>query len=395
MAIDFCLLIQVDFSTDNKDNLFMGLLGSSIKRGKTFLRSLKNLSETDLNLVSEFDFCDGSLCIIDGHVDARISEHLRLKGVEVKESNVNLEVVKSYYEQIPMESSLVCIVDGKTVEELNNLSREAGLEGYIYIPYPNEFSIIQVFEQNSFPSSDELRNPIPYKKTLPERGRKMIVFYKGELDEVVKSVKFNANRALQFRVNTIIKEGLNARTVIKRAGNTDARVHLEKMVVNKALLENAYERVELADCRLSDNGELKVEYIDGENLLKSTDAVNDTLDKIRDDLERVFDVILDYKDYSVINLDSNIDNFKRCGDRIVCFDYEWIAKPPVPISFVKFRAIHYYYQHNSKELAPRIKRNDFIKLFGYSNEDIAKFYTMERDFQAYIVGLEKDLLWMT
>ena len=389
----------------------MGFLSRNIKRVIAYQRSVKNLSETETGLVSEFGFGEGSVCFVSGNISPKVLEYLASSGVTLRKEDLSAESIRSCYEDIPSGSCVLALADGKPIEEIFSVKAETGLEGYIYIPYPNSVNVVQVFEYESIPGDDELRSPLLINKASSSDDCKLLVFCKDN-PAVIKSVKFNTMRAPAFRVNTVIISDQSGKKVLKRAGCKEALKHIKRIVDNKDLLSEAYSSVVPADCVLNGD-ELEIKFIEGEDLLKGTDLANDPLDKIRDDIRKVMDEILDYKktpsDFEeteqfklnfpgihpkasekslpVINLDSNIDNFKKVGDKVVCIDYEWTVSFPLPIRYVEFRTLHFYYKNNAKVLSPRISRIDFIKLFGFTSEDIKTFFNMELCFQQYVEGL--------
>ena len=225
-------------------------------------------------------------------------------------------------------------------------------------------------------------------------------------------IKNNYIRAPRFRINTIIVQEGEEKRVLKQAASPEAEQFLRKIAEGRNKLADVYNTVEVINCTKTDAG-LEFPYIEGESLLSGVDPSADSIEDIQKSIEDAFAIIFDYKEtpkpfaeteqfrinfpgihprstelsYSVINLDSNLDNYVRKGDRVFCFDYEWVEDYPIPIRFVKFRAILRYYVLNKTELAPRIKCNDFISLFGYSKSDIRMFTAMEDWFQLYIEDL--------
>lgn len=373
---DGVIVRRLDLIADNNDNFNMSSLALTVRRGKTYLTSVRNLQGTDADLVSGFDFPQGSVCLLDRSAPSSIKVCLENKGVEVRPYDGDVDECYSSLS----EGAALLVVTGGAVE--------TRLKPLVYVPYPNPSNVVLVYEQGSMPPESELRNPIMYKKALPSGGRKLYLFDKGKPKEIVKSLKFNTQRAPDFRVNTVITKCAAGLKVVKKAGCPEAGSHIKTILQNYELLSKSYARVIPAPCKEAD-GSLEVEFIQGEDLLKGTDLVNDPPLKIRDDINAVFDVILDYKDDSLINIDSNLDNFVRCGEKIYCIDYEWAA-PRVPLDYVKFRALHFYYRHNAGALGPRMSREDFLELFGYSPKDIKKFDATEQHFQAYTVGLERE-----
>ncbi|MBR1798214.1 MAG: hypothetical protein IJ757_09450 [Clostridiales bacterium] len=391
----------------------MSHLTRNIKRVMTYIRSASNLSGTDACLVSEFGFGPGSVCLVSGNISPKITDNLISSGVSVRQEDITVEGIRASAEALEPGSAVIVPISGKSLEELRAFKDSVGMNGYLYIPYPNSSSVVQLFEIGSMPSHDELRNPVPHEKQLSDKDCRLLVFYKEEPGYIIRSVKFNMQRAPEFRVNTLIMTCPEGVKVIKKAGCEEAKAHINRIIANKELMSNAYSTVNVAECILNDKGALDVQFVDGDGLLVGTDLVNDTLEKIRDDIERVFDVILDYKGepsdfieteqfrrnfpgihpdpsqkcFPAVNLDSNIDNFRRVGDKVICYDYEWAVDFPIPIKYVKFRALHFFYRNNIEALSGRFGRIEFIKLFGFDNDEIRVFWAMELCFQHYVEGL--------
>ena len=369
---------------------------SFINRVGAYLNTARNLSGTDVNLVSQFGFGPETLCFTEGKISKKITDYLDAQGVRITR---DLPVNESVKNALKDNKTVIIVTEGKSIDQIK-------MEGAkIYIPYPNPGNVVQVFEHESIPGEDELRNPVLHKKALPKRGTKLIVM--GEAPDI-KSIKFNDQRREDFHINTILTDG----SVIKMAGNKASQDHLNAILINRNKLTRMNPKADLACCEKVSDDRLKMEFVNGRSLLEDTNISEDPIEKITEDLSNAIDTILEYKTetikfdeteafrkmfsgihpsnnedcYPVINIDSNFDNFLRTEDRIVCIDYEWVADFPLPIRYVKLRALHFFYLNNRTKLARRISHEDFLRRFGFTDEDIKLFMDMEYSFQAFIAG---------
>jgi len=279
----------------------------------------------------------------------------------------------------------------------------------VYIPCPDSRHVIQLFEKESIPSKDELKDLIPFVKPMPGNDIRLVVHYPEDTGYRLKCAKFNDVRAPRFRIDTFILEGDGGTRVLKCAHTSEAIAHLDEIFKNREKLTGVYNSVDMCGCRRIDKDTAELEYVEGESLTSGIDAANDPLEKIVKDLGELLDIIFDYKEepvgfieteqfrkmfpgihpgageksYSVTNLDSDADNYKRSGDRLICFDYEWVADFPVPVRFVRYRAVYYYYIANKAALRPRLGIREFIRMFGFSDKEIKLYAAMEECFLNY------------
>lgn len=300
-------------------------------------------------------------------------------------------------------------IDGK---EVSSLRDEVGAFSKLYYCYPDVKQTLQIYEENDCPADDELRDLVPFRSSARLGDSGVLVFYKSQPGQELLSAKFNPRRAPEFDVSTFIYRGMNGLCVIKRPRTSEAKEHLYKMLSGRELLGRFFPGVDFIDVRREGDG-LEFPFIEGERLDKGLDPACDPIEKIREVLDRILDEVLEFSGervlfeeteqfrnifrgvsfrsdepcFPVINLDSNIDNFRRVKERLVCLDYEWVADFPVPVRFVRFRALYCYYRYNVRSLKPRISMKDFMALFGFSANDFRTFLAMEQDFQLYVLGV--------
>ena len=229
--------------------------------------------------------------------------------------------------------------------------------------------------------------------------------------DLVEGARYNPLKAPRFRVNTFFEDSEDGRIVVKRPDSSVAVEQIDRFVRGRELLSGVYKKIELLDVERHGD-ELVIPYVEGEQLMADVNLSCCSIDEIVSNLANTMETIFEYNSdvgpfieteqfranfpgihpdpseeaYPIINLDSNVDNFIRKDDKIVCIDYEWVEDYPIPVRFVKFRLLFNYYL-NHPELKSLISKNDFFKGFGFSKADVKMFTTMEECFHLYVVDL--------
>ena len=146
----------------------------------------------------------------------------------------------------------------------------------------------------------------------------------------------------------------------------------------------------LAQGKLSELEELFFYYLKKVQNLHSTDTFIKTPEFVQ-----VFGDVELTGEYSCAKM-SNIDlvpaNILILKDRQVVIDYEWTFDFPVPAGFILYRMIHYYLESDGKRRV--LKDRDFYGKAGITQEELAVYGEMERNFQKYMQGSHVPLLSM-
>lgn len=227
-------------------------------------------------------------------------------------------------------------------------------------------------------------------------------------------VKYNSYRRPDYRISTEIVEDGGKLSVIKRPMNSASAANVLLIADKYSLLGNLYKDIKPIPCEIK--GDTVVfPFVSGNELLSDVDLqhlseedlyaeVSKTLDKVfdfnqtpgrfavTDKFKEMFgDIIPDASEeaYPVTNIDSNFDNFLADKDKIWCIDYEWVADFPVPIRFVKYRTLLYFYTKNGALLSDTITLDKFLAHFGFSADDVKIFGAMDDNFQQFVHGKDR------
>lgn len=195
----------------------------------------------------------------------------------------------------------------------------------------------------------------------------------------VSYIKFACLRRPEFRILTAItSEG-----VIKRPMTEAAKGHIKQLAANKDKVANIYNSIIPVECELKDDS-VVFPFICGETLtLESMDTVFDYKEQlsdfaVTDRFREVFgniEISAGEKAYPMVNVDSNLDNFMVSDGKTYCIDYEWVFDFSVPVRFVKYRTLFY----------AGIGPEKFAE-YGYTDDDVRLFHSMEIAFQQYVSG---------
>lgn len=243
-----------------------------------------------------------------------------------------------------------------------------------------------------------------------------LLIAKADVDEKLDQIlyiKYNSMRDARFQLRTSILEENDVRFVQKAPMVSDAKKHLSQMLENRSLLEKVYQKVRLVECEK--NGEaLCFSFIKGQPIFCLSDAKNISLEALVNQIQEAFSLMFDVKQeicvpfamtdefqkmfpdctpgngvpaYAIANLDSIVSNFVKMesGD-VYCLDYEWVSNFPIPVNYVKYRSLLYIFNENQKTVSALISRDELLRIFNFSDDEIALYNKMESQFQQHVHG---------
>lgn len=105
------------------------------------------------------------------------------------------------------------------------------------------------------------------------------------------------------------------------------------------------------------------------------------------------------------NIDALFDNIMMCRnpeyqeggkdmeELPVALDYEWVFQFPIPVSFLKYRVLFYFYEEHRPLLAELFPdRTDFLTAFSLNEKLFPIYEAMECSFQSYVHGENQRIL---
>lgn len=237
----------------------------------------------------------------------------------------------------------------------------------------------------------------------------------------VTYVKYNSMRRPEYRITTEIQEDAGEKWVVKRTGHPAARAHLERIAANRALLEKkVYKTVSVLE-NTREGDRLRFPYVEGAVLAEQIDNASLDRDAFVEMTNQWFGRILDVRDecrcafeptegfaawfgnncpesgvpaVCPANVDSIFSNFIETGDGLVCLDYEWVFDFPVPVDFIKYRSIRYFYNERMQSLFDGFSRDAIMEWCGFDQQKQDLFWSMESHFQQQIYGQDWRYLYL-
>ena len=328
---------------------------------------------------------------------------------------------------------------------LEKMLREAGFDkNDFYYPMPDYKLPNEIYSERHMPSFGSIRNAcVSYDRdryeliderllfdSLCEDGmfgdfaNSFLVISEEEPEEgfertEVEYAKYNRMRAPQFQISTrILLQSDNTRVVEKKALRSEAEKHIDTMVKNREKLlqgSTAYVPVEILSVT---KDTIVFPYVEGTSLLRQMNASLGKKDKLLAALHGAMDAIYgkteehaDFKmtetfqavfgkqecehwgkTFPVSNIDSTFGNFVQ-AEHLVCLDYEWVFDFPVPVDYLKYRTLYYYYGENAAYLRKYFSEQEFLGEFGLTEEQCVVFGKMEDAFQQFVHGENRKYIY--
>lgn len=235
----------------------------------------------------------------------------------------------------------------------------------------------------------------------------------------IKFVKYNKTRRECFQTKTSILEEDGTRYVEKAALTMEGAPHIWSFASNYGLLAKQHRGLKFVKPEISmDRLSARFPYLTGdtiaERLGQEIRGGRAPVDAILESMKYLFDVPLEYTQpfhvtpeftevfgeaqwignrenkvrsitYIISNVDALFDNIMIMKDGLYCLDYEWVFQFPVPMDFIKYRILYYFYEkYNS--LMGYDTCEHFLAEFEITAEAFKGYAAMERCFQDYVHG---------
>lgn len=233
----------------------------------------------------------------------------------------------------------------------------------------------------------------------------------------INFVKYNKTRREAFQIRTSLVEENGCVFVEKTALREEGIPHIKSLEEKRRKLKNQQQKLKAAEVSISEDGrtarfpflkgdtlseilgeeirqgELSLSHME-EELLEVLSVKEECMlpFHVTPEFEEVFGPLLHApecveKDWSfrASNIDSLFENIMVTEEGKYCLDYEWVFSFPVPITFIKYRILYYFYQQYESLLSCS-SLAEFMAEFGIEEERLSAYEEMERHFQEYVHG---------
>lgn len=236
----------------------------------------------------------------------------------------------------------------------------------------------------------------------------------------IKYSKYNRTRREEFQIRTCIVEEDGKQYVEKTALNEDAVSHVRQMKENNNRLTEQG-GLSCVTAYLSQDGRtVRFPFLSGETMAKRLGQgivegkppyreIGEAMERVlktppaakkpfsvTKELTAVFgpcEGVGEDEAFAVSNVDCLFENVILTDNGPCCLDYEWVFSFPVPLGFIRYRVLYYFYEQYKSILAePALA--EFLVNFGIRPELIPVYGEMERRFQEYVHG-ENQQIYLT
>ena len=222
--------------------------------------------------------------------------------------------------------------------------------------------------------------------------------------------KYNRTRVPKFQTRTTIEQSATECTVVKEALQPEAIPHVISMKEKQSLAECLYTDVKVVNCKIVDDKAV-FPYVEGETIAHRLECMlDDHPEDLLDTMDQYLNIVMKFRSEMIVdftmtdtfrdifgeykgdkavkigNIDAIFDNFLIQGNEIYLIDYEWLFDFPIPIEYIRFRIVYYFYAKNGNYLKNIISMKEYMQHFGYNEEEVNVFVQLDDNFQQYVHG---------
>lgn len=231
-------------------------------------------------------------------------------------------------------------------------------------------------------------------------------------------VKYNRTRRLEFQISTCIFEEDGKTYVEKKALNQKAIHHIQSLKDKSEQIEQVMNQVQVLIPKIEE-GTAFYDYIDGSTLqdllFQVIESKEQLLEQIKIIQGKIFDFHSEFLEefqeseqfneifgearkihgmaIRLANIDCLFDNFIEKDGILFCLDCEWVVDCLVPVDYLKYRSVFYFYQRYRMYLEKYITEDNFLEHFGFTKELADVYFEMEDHYQHYAHGKNRQYIY--
>lgn len=232
--------------------------------------------------------------------------------------------------------------------------------------------------------------------------------------ERVQYIKYNRTRREPFQIKTIIWG--NPRRVEKEALTEEGNLHIRTFEKSCRILNRQHKNLAFSEPSMEDGGKRAgFVYLAGESLSEClgreirggkapVEAVKEAIDMVldcREECVRPFQMTEEFREVfgelpqgldrdavslEASNIDALFENILLTEEGRYCLDYEWVFFFPIPVEYVKYRILFYFFRQYKSLLTGYGDVAHWLKEFGITAQKAKAYEEMEEGFQSYVHG---------
>lgn len=246
------------------------------------------------------------------------------------------------------------------------------------------------------------------------------------MPKTVEYAKYNRLRAPKYQICTRIITDESGKYVEKKALRDEAKEHVACLSNNRQKLLGLSDSVVPVDILEQQDGNITFPFVKGKGLIENINKNLSNMDKLKASMEDALAVMFDFKPDAYVdfvpteefknvfgvetfslntkqrivslkasNIDTIFENYivEESTGKCYILDYEWVFDFPVPLDYLKYRTVYYYYSKFNAYLSGRISQERFLEEFGITAEMAEQFARMEDGFQQYVHGKDRKYIY--
>ncbi len=230
-------------------------------------------------------------------------------------------------------------------------------------------------------------------------------------------IKYNRTRKEEFQIKTSILSEAGVVWVEKTALTEAGKDHIRSFDWKYEKLKQQHQYLQPVKPEISEDGKTaRFPYLEGKTLAEvlgeeivggkaPVEAIREVMGKIcsvfpeyekpfaiTEELKQVFGETPKFQDtaLAVSNIDALMENILVTPEGWYFLDYEWVYDFPVPLHFVQYRILFYFYR-KYHSLMKYNSMEEFLSEFGIHEELLEAYGDMEESFQRYVHGNNQEL----
>ena len=224
--------------------------------------------------------------------------------------------------------------------------------------------------------------------------------------------KYNRTRVPKYQTVTKILLDGEKKYVVKEALMKEAREHVNSLEYKCGRLSGIYNSVKPLGCYIKDDVAF-FDYCEAQTVSDVIESKMLSIDDIVDNVKKYSDIIFSFKEDSIVpffktedfvsvfgniteldgvpavvgaDVDLIFDNILCMKNKYICIDYEWFMDFVVPIDFIRYRCLFYFYAKNSSYFKNKMEISDFVNCFGIDDKMQMIYKKMDESFQQMVHG---------
>ncbi len=225
----------------------------------------------------------------------------------------------------------------------------------------------------------------------------------GKKEDIPLYIKYNSSRRAEYAIKTVIYRDAEGRRHVRKESITpEANTHVESLIHNAELVRTGNPGLQVLKAEVERKAEKEGEtsyviypFVSGKSVAEELgDKIKDGTAPV-EEIRAVMRQIIG-KDSGVqnpANLDGLFQNVLMDGAVPTLIDCEWVLPEDTEVKFLEFRMLKYWYLEYKDAMA-YTELASFLRLFGFTAEDLERYDKAEAAFQKRVHGDgEESNLW--